>query len=174
MRKSVIFLLMILSLSNIMCGFGAYDFDQDSFTKTEPVVSKLAGVYVPNDEMTLRLIGETGGYDLQDVSVALFSDGTFEMQNMPDWWNTIPPNFGESKGGVDSGRGLWNVVKQNWWWQVEFKFESGYLNSWDESASGLSRNIDISGEQPPYSLWFYVGDLDNGQVMIFEQVLESP
>jgi hypothetical protein len=157
----------ILALSNLMCGFGAYDFDQDLFTKTEPSPFELAGVYIPTNETT-QFIKDIGKYDLQNMSVTLFLDGGFEMQNMPDWWNTP---YGTPKGEADCGKGKWKVVKQDWWWQVEF--ESGYLNSENKPAQGFFRRIGISGEQPPYSLWFYIGDVDKGDVMVFKQITDS-
>lgn len=171
MKKWAVFLVSILSLSNVMCGFGAYDFDQDLFTKIEPEPSKIVGNYLPTEE-TMFLIRETGGYDLQNVSISLLSDGTFEMQNMPDWWMTQPPHWGNSKGGINSGRGTWSIVREDWWWQVELKFESGKFNS-TQFGDGFYQDIDISGEQPPYTLWIYVGDRDRGRVMIFEQAMEN-
>ena len=154
-----------------MCGFGAYDFDQDRFTKTEPKPQKMVGDYLPT-KGTMTFIRETGRYDVQDISISLFSDGTFKMQNMPDWWMTTGPQFGKSNGGADSGNGTWSIAKTgNWWWQINFKFEPGNFKAREDLSDGFLTTKDISGEKPPYSLWFYVGDPDTGNVMIFEQVL---
>jgi hypothetical protein len=155
-----------------MCLFGAYDFDKDNFTKTEPQPEKVAGTYLPTKE-TLLLIKNIGLYDLQNISISLHSDGTFEMQNMPDWWIT---DYGVSNGGTDSGKGKWRVHKTTGgdWWQLELEFVSGTFSSKEYLSEGFYTEMHLSGEQPPYSLWVYVGDPDKGRVMIFEQIIENP
>ncbi|MEA3310349.1 MAG: hypothetical protein U9Q70_12685 [Chloroflexota bacterium] len=169
-KKWLLFLSTLMATASLMCGFGAYDFDQDLFTKIEPDPQKMVGDYLPTEE-TLTLIAETGNYDLQNTSVSLFADGTFEMQDMPDWWLT---DYGEPGGEVDAGKGKWTISEHNWWWQIYLKFDSVSFNSRPDLSSGFGTHKDISGEQPPYSLWFYVGDLDKGRVMVFEQVVENP
>ena len=164
-----------MAISNLMCGFGARDFDQDYFTKIEPKSENLAGTYVPAKE-SATLIKETGHYNLKDISISLFSDGTFEMKNMPDWWMTTGENFGESNGGSDSGEGRWSIHKSSLdsSWQIEFEFKSGTFNSREDLSDGFFTTKDMGGDQPPYTLWFYVGDPDRGRVMVFEQIVEKP
>ena len=58
-----LFLVSLFSLSNLMCGFGAYDFDKDLFTTVEPDPQNMVGDYVPTEE-TMILIRETGQYEL--------------------------------------------------------------------------------------------------------------
>jgi len=162
-------LIALLAVSNVMCGLGARDFDADSFTKVKPTRQQMAGVYVPTKE-TVTLIEQTGHYHLNDIAISLFKDGTFDMQNMPDWWIA---DFGVSKGKGDSGKGKWQIVKHGTLWQIEFGFETGEFNSDKNLSNGFFTTKDMSGDSPPYSLWFYIGDPDKGRVMIFEQVLEK-
>jgi hypothetical protein len=170
MRKYLPLLaIALLAFSNIMCGFGAYDSDSEHFTRTKPESTKLAGVYRPTTE-TWKLINEMGHYNVQDISLTLLPDGTFKMINMPDWWHT---DFGESFGGTDSGKGKWSLSQQNDWWEIELSFNTTIFNS-DPSLSGNFVTWPVlSEEQQPYSLRFYVGDPDDGRVMIFQQVVNK-
>jgi hypothetical protein len=159
----------LLALTNLMCGFGAFDFASEQFTKTKPELMQLVGFYLPTPE-TWELINETGQYTIQEPSLTISADDTFEMTNMPDWWRT---DFGKSLGGTDSGKGKWSLSSQNDWWQIELHFDITDFNS-DPSLSGdYVTYCEISGEQQPYSLWFYVGDPDDGRVMIFQQAVNK-
>ena len=162
----------MLAISNLMCLVSAYGVDMESFTKTKPKTEEMAGKYLPTKE-TLVLVKETGKYILQDISIELYPNGTFEMKNMPDWWIT---NHGESNNGSDSGTGKWTLSSHaGKWWDIEFEFvEGGTFSSRNELSGGFYTTKEISGESPPYSLWFYIGDPDKGRVMIFEQVIETP
>jgi hypothetical protein len=84
---------------------------------------------------------------------------------MPDWWMTGGEYFGQSKGGADSGQGEWALVHDRDWWQMELSCAAGRTFSFEAYlTAGFAAVIDISGDQPPYSLWFYVGDRDKGRV----------
>jgi hypothetical protein len=172
-KKWIFFLISVMTILNLMCGFGARDFDQSYFTTIEPKPENMAGTYVPNNE-TMTLIRETGHYNLTNISISLFVDGTFTMNNMPDWWMTTGEKFGESNGGTDSGKGKWSIFKSASWWQIGFEFESATFNSREDLVDGFYTSKDIGEDQPPYTLWFYVGDADHGRVMIFEQIIEKP
>jgi len=164
-------LISLLALTNLMCLFSAYDIDEEKFTRIKPDAEKLAGNYVPTKE-TMKLIKEVGLYSLQDISITIYSDGTFEMQNMPDWWMTP---YGDSNGGTDSGKGTWKINSNRDWWEIYFDFDAGgTFSSRENFSNGFSTAKDMSGNQPPYSFWFYIGDPDRGRVMIFEQIVQTP
>ena len=170
MKKRLLTLpIALLALSNIMCGFGAKDFDEKYFTRTQPELAQLAGIYRPTED-TLKLVNETGHYNVQDISITLFANGTFEMINLPDWWYT---DFGEPSGGTDSGNGKWSLDQQTDYWDIVFRFETTNFSSDPALSGGLDAWIELSGEQKPYSLWFYVGDPDDGRVMILQQIIEK-
>jgi len=131
--------------------------DTEYFAKNRPEQTDLVGKYIPTTD-TLQFIRSEGGYEVIDISITLLQDGSFEMINMPDWW--CEP-FGESNGGFDSGRGKWQVAKRQEWWVIELDFSS------ENPPTGFT-SVPLVGEIPPYRLWFYVGDPDSGDVMIFE------
>jgi hypothetical protein len=167
--KKIFVLISLLALSNLMCLFSAYDIDQENFTKIAPKPSEFAGKYVPT-KVTVTLITETGHYDLKDSLIELFSDGTLEMKNMPDWWLTP---YGDSNGRLDSAKGTWELTNWGENWRVTLDFEPGGTFQ-EYSKDGFFTFKEISGDRPPYSIWFYIGDPDHGRVMIYEQVMEKP
>jgi hypothetical protein len=134
--------------------------DTEYFARNKPKPTDLVGRYIPT-ENTLHFVRDEGGYEVVDTSITLSIDGSFEMVNMPDWW--MEP-FGKPSGEFDSGKGEWSIERQQEWWELELNFNS------EDPPTGLTF-IPLVGEAPPYKLWFYVGDPDSGDVMIFEQVI---
>ena len=174
MKTRMLFLIIsLLGMANLMCLASVRDYDQDhSFTKTEPQREQLAGKYVPTSE-TISFIIDEGQYQLNDISISLYPDGNFEMQNMPDWWLPNDAGYGKPDGFLDSGIGRWTVSQDNLsgLWQLTLAFESGIFNGVHET---FTISLDLNGEQPPYSIWIYVGNPDRGRVMIFEQEVRNP
>ena len=147
-----------------MCLYGARDYDQENFfTKTEPQKEQLAGKYFPTLD-TISLIRDEGHYSVEDISITVNSDETFEIVNMPDWWIPNNAGYGVSNGGFDSGIGRWSLTNFSELWQISFDFEEGTFNSINEP---FGVTLDLGGEQPPYSIWIYIGDPDAGRVMVF-------
>ncbi len=160
--------IAIMALSNITCGFGFLGFNNENFTKIKPEPEQMAGIYLPT-EKTEKLIKSQYNLDTKDISIYLYPDGAFEMNNMPDWWAT---DFGDSNGGVDTGKGKWDIDfddSNGEYWELFLGFETGTFSS----GEMFSTWINIANNQPPYSLWFYIGP-DGPPVMIFEQVIENP
>jgi hypothetical protein len=176
MNKWIVFLIAMFSISNLMCGFESYDFDQDNFTKAKPDPTKLAGIYVLTEkskEFVSKMEGVTES-NAQDVSVTLISDGTFGIQNMPNSWATAEFQFSNPKDVPSPILGTWSLVQKDWWWRIEFVIDSSDKNSTGSLSDIFSTQVDISGEQPPYSLWFYIGigDPNRLPLIIFEQVVK--
>ena len=140
--------------------------DTLEFTTVQPLEDDLVGVYLPLDS-TLELIKE-GGYENTELKITINADGTFSMEQMPDWWN-IP--FGKSKDGYDSGTGTWEVETCQNWWCLKLHFDSQQNFNSTPGEAGRTAHINLSGESQPYQLWFFVGDPDSGDIMIFEQEL---
>lgn len=139
--------------------------DSEGFVRTEPDPADLVGVYAPT-EASWRLILEEGGYERQEggyerqeTGLTLAANGTFTMTLMPDWW--VDP-FGKPGGGYHSGTGTWSVVPHQTWWDVQLDFDS------PSPPVGMT-SMPLVGDAPPYRIWFYVGDPDSGDVMIFER-----
>lgn len=160
--------IAIMALSNITCGFGFLGFNNENFTTSKPELEQMVGIYLPI-EKTEKLIKSQYNLDMNDISISLYPDGTFEMNNMPDWWAT---DSGGSNGGVDTGTGKWDIDfddSNGEYWELFLGFETGTFSS----GEMFSTWINIANNQPPYSLWFYIGP-DGPPVMIFEQVIENP
>jgi hypothetical protein len=173
MNKWIVFLIALLSISNLMCGFEAYDFEQDNFTKTKPDPSILVGTYVLT-EKSKEFVSTMEGIafsNAQNVSVSLISDGTFEIQKMPNGWAVKEFQFSNSNDVPSPIKGTWSLIQENWWWRIEFVVDSSDTNTTGDFSHSLSTQVDIGGEQPPYSLWFYigVGDPNRLPLIIFEQ-----
>jgi hypothetical protein len=167
-KKWYLVFISVMALSNIMCGLGILGFNNENFTKSKPEPEQMAGIYLPI-EKTEKLIESQYNLDIKEISISLNPDGTFEMNNMPDWWAT---DSGDSSGGVDTGKGKWDIEFDEYdgeYWKLSLDFETGTFSS----GEIFDTWIHIGNNQPPYSLWFYIGGPD-GAVMIFEQVLENP
>ncbi len=153
-RKHLVLISVTLLLLNVMCV--APNFDSENFTSSEAKQSDLAGTYIPT-ESTWEFIKNEGGYTVIDISVTLAPDGSLTMTNIPDWWGSNPS--GQPNGQVQGCQGEWDIGQVQDWW--ELKIISCIVHT----------SIPIVGEKPPYQLWFYIGDPDSGDIMIFEQNL---
>ena len=149
----------------LLCGC-PINLDTEYFAKNKPKNEELVGKYVPSAE-TLKWVREEGKYPNVETSVELTKDGSFRMVNMPDWW---AEPFGKPKGKFDSGVGEWEVTKQQEWWNLKlsFKIRKDFSSKQGDSG-GFLTSIPIVGQSVPYRLWFYVGDPDQGKVMILEK-----
>jgi len=170
--KKILFLISILALFNLMCGFiSAYEIDKESFTKVEPKPNEFAGKYLPSKD-TIAFIKDRGQFDLEDSWFELFTDGTFEMRNVPNWWIY---KYSKSEGRLESGTGKWEFDPKGQHWEIHLEFDpGGTFSDQDHVENGFGTWAIIGSDQPPYTIWLYVGDPDYGDVMIYEQVIETP
>ena len=162
--------IAILALSNIMCGFGAFDYYSDRFTRTKPEIGEFSGDYYPT-EATLKLITEIGKYNIRDSKITLSPDGSFEVLDMPDWWLIA---YEKESGGFLSGKGEWTFSQQPDWWEVVFTFKNVSSSTLPYYQKGFGAWVSISGEESPYSLLFFIGNPDTARVMIFQQAEVKP
>jgi hypothetical protein len=132
--------------------------DAEVFAREEPDPQDLVGVYAPT-ETTRRFIMEDGGYPRCAPRLTLAADGIFTMTAMPDWW--LDP-AGVPGGVFYDGAGTWLVVSHQDWWDLELDFDGADL------PVGAT-SMPLVGQAPPYRIWFYVGDPDSGDVMVFER-----
>ena len=146
--------LVVLFL--LLCGCHFPNPDTENFTQIKPDNQDLVGTYLPTAETT-KWVREERKYPNVETSFVLSKDGSFQMINIPDCWGEA---FGKGSGGFKSGSGQWEVTKEQNSWELKLEFKSGLaLTTW----------INIVGKSAPYSLWFYVGDPDQGDVMILEK-----
>ena len=157
--------LAAISLA-LLCGC-PINMDAEYYAKVKSEQEEMAGKYAPVPSTVTWVRGE-GKYPAVDTTLLLGKEGSFQMSHMPDWWRN-PSAFGESNGRFDSGNGNWRIVKHQESWHVELTFESRKDFSSDPADGGCIASVQIVGKSPPYRLWFYVGDIDMGKVMIFQK-----
>jgi hypothetical protein len=125
-------------------------------TQKEPKKSDLLGMWVPS-KSSLRVMESEGGYDVSvQPKLILRADDTFELVNMPDWWDN---GFGKSRKGFQDYVGTWGLSKygNTSFWNVDLKFSS------------QTRSPNLIGQNPPYRIEFIIGDPDSNLSMIFEK-----
>ena len=132
-----------------------------SYTRNRPNEADLIGKWVP-DEATLKNMRDKGRYNTNKTrtSLTLYSDGSFEMVDMPDWWRDP---FGKPHGVLQSDSGYWKLKEHSpgSWWEIDFDFPK-----WGGTTTALRR------ETPPFIIHFTLGDADSGDAMVF--VRQSP
>ena len=123
----------------------------------QPNKNEIVGVWVPNAE-TVEDIRIRGKYNpTVSTKLILRADGSFEMENMPDWWKN---GFGESYGGFESNSGTWKLSDGGGTcWQIDLRFPN------------LGRSVGLLehrfGGKPRYVIEVILGDPDSGEEMIF-------
>lgn len=153
-------ILTFLSLSVLI---GCYNRDTDYYPTDKPDPANIIGTYRLSEESAKAV--KDAGYSQIDGKIEILPDGKFSMSKIPDWWN----KFGKSLGGYDSGQGKWELKKQQSWWCLFVDFESRRDFHSKPDESGFVTTMTISGKRPPYYLLLYVGDPDNGNVMVYER-----
>ena len=154
---------MRLAFLGLLFAFAGCQFDPYTsvYTRTEPKAEDLVGVYVP-DKATARFIAEH--YPAIGTSIVLSADGTIVLQNIPDCWKTL---FGTFEGGFDSGTGRWKIQKHQEWWVLGVDIWTDGFSSREHAHIGLTTEIFLVGEKPPYIIHLTIGDPDAGQALQF-------
>lgn len=146
------FLLVSLSLA---CRLPTSD--QLNRTRKEPNKIDLLGTWVP-DRSSLQAMESEGGYDASvQPKLILRADDTFELVNMPDWWDN---GFGKSRKRFQDYSGAWGLSKygNTGFWDVDLK------------SASQTRSVNLIGQSPPYRIEFIIGDPDSNVSMIFEKL----
>ena len=122
----------------------------------EPDRAEIVGTWVP-DPATVEDMGGRGGYDVTvPTSLILRVDGTFEMVNMPDWWNS---GVGRSYKGFSSTSGRWDLRHDRGHWSVGLTYFGG--------TGSVNLVEHRFRDKPRYYIEFILGDPDSGEAMIF-------
>lgn len=123
-------------------------------TRVKPPLEAIVGTWVPDDN-SLKYIREEGGYSASTrTELVLKADGTYEMNNMPDWFWF---HDGVSRREFRSEWGTWEVSLDGGrpYWILRLR------------AHDAERGIGLRGQQAPYSLRFRFGHIDDNKYMIF-------
>jgi hypothetical protein len=160
MRASIILLVVFLA----GCPYDPYT---SVYTTKQPNSNDVIGVYVA-DTNTLALIAKEGHYSAVSPSITLSSGGEIIITNIPDWWLA---SFGKPQGGFDSGCGHWSIQKHQKWWGLSVDFpDTPQFSSLKNKPGGMSTEMMLIGEKPPYKIYLNVGDPDDGRGMQFERL----
>jgi hypothetical protein len=127
---------------------------KDDATRIKPSPELLVGTWIP-DESTRGLMRGEGGYDTSlRTELVLAADGTYEMNNMPDWW------------WFDDGKSRKTFRTENGNWKVSRSLDG---SSWDLSltAHGAERSVEMVGQKTPYTVRFNFGHIDDNKYMTF-------
>ena len=139
------------------------DFKELNFARKKPSVEYIVGSWAPNKE-TIKYIRDEGKYPDVNTKLIFRKDGTFNVVNMPDWWNDP---VGTSKKKMISGNGEWQFEKYTTslkyldYWYIDLRFAKDHLGT---------LGIDIYGQKNPYMLFIRVGDPNSGNGMFFERL----
>ena len=156
---------MVCSLSKVTLGFlllslwlacRVPSLDQLDHTRKEPNKIDLLGTWVLG-KSSLRSMQSEGGYDASiQPKLILKADDTFELVNMPDWWDN---GSGKSHKAFQDYSGAWELSKYG-----NTDFWNVYLR-----VSSKTRSANLLGQNPPYRIEFVIGDPDSNVSMIFEK-----
>lgn len=82
------------------------------------------------------------------------------MINLPDsvW------NFGTAGGKFESGSGTWSIEKDNGAWCIGL-----YFTELNGVADNSRTFLYLYGKKPPYLVYFYIGDPDDGWTLTYER-----
>lgn len=160
LRRKIIYSWLKLFVGILLLSFGLAcrvpSLDQLNHTRKEPKKSDLLGTWVP-EKSSLRVMQSEGGYDVSiQPKLILKADDTFELINMPDWWDN---GLGKSHKGFQDYSGSWGLSKygNTDFWDVYLKLSS-------------TRSANLIGQNPPYRIEFIIGDPDSNVSMIFEKL----
>jgi hypothetical protein len=160
LKRGIVYPLLKVVLGFLLLSFGLAcrvpNLDQLNHTRKEPKKSDLLGTWVP-DKSSLRVMQSEGGYDVYiQPKLILKADDTFELTNMPDWWDN---GLGKSRQGFQDYSGSWGVSTygDTGFWHLDLK------------SSSKTRSVNLMGQTVPYRIEFTIGDPDSNVSMIFEK-----
>jgi hypothetical protein len=127
-------------------------------TRHKPEIKDVAGIY--------HFKKITGAYAPQikksiasEISITLREDGSFDINNLPSKLF----DFYASDDSYGSGSGTWKL-----------NCDKGLLTTWNINLNftqpeRLGLNLMLRKQKPPYSLYIYAGDPDEGRFFRFEK-----
>ena len=122
--------------------------------------AELSGTWLMTDAS--RQVLPTG---LQQTSatIVLDANGTFVASNMPGL--LFFPGHRDAR--PESGRGTWKLVSREGKQQVQFDFEE--IADWNKNELPYGTQLDISRGWSSLSLYYFLGDADEGRRIEFER-----
>jgi hypothetical protein len=110
------------------------------------------------DQATVKDMRMRGKYEVsRPTEIVLRADDTFEMINLPDWYQDVS---GKSHGGLVSLSGKWRLNGDNGFWRVGLDVPTQFAPYFDLREPRYK-------SQPRYLLEIVLGDPDSGERMTF-------
>jgi len=142
----------------ISCGYPSISYD---VLYKKPTKQDIIGVWdVKNVVQTEK--PKNGEPENIQHTLTLKENGTFEMTNVPGGW--FEDEFGHSIGGFNSGSGKWHITKDNLVWTIHLDFDV-----WNGRGINFSTQFRFRGNKEPYTIFTWIGDPDNGEILEFEK-----
>lgn len=135
------------------------------YPEPEPDPNKIAGTWVAT-AASIELMEREGGYAPRTPTWTFRDDGTFVVEDMPDWW--LAP-FGQSHQRFASGAGRWKASETRDDWGNDWEIMVD-IQSFPEYPNGIVTFLKLDAYQPDYTISVYIGDPDSGRVMEFKRV----
>ena len=112
-------------------------------------------------EVSLESV-RAAGYQPSAPTIEFRADGTFTMTDIPD----IVMNSWEPRDRLYSGTGTWTTRRDtvNDEWDVEIRM-AGFTGA----QIGGAVSFKLYGQAPPYKIYRWAGDPDNGRMWVFER-----
>jgi hypothetical protein len=178
--KSFCRFIFASSITLVLTGCPIANWHELNFTRHKPSEADLIGRWIPTAK-TRKEILKRGKYPDAICEIRINADGSFTMRNMPDWWRG---GLGESHRRLESGSGVWKLSepsstrmsasgkvyrhKDPWaGWELLLRFAS--FSGEHPIPSGGATSVRLCRQSPPYQMFFYVGDPDSGDAMLFER-----
>lgn len=160
--KKIILLLIVINFSS--CRYFNVSPVNGITTKniTEKPLSKdLLGTWLI-DIYSYDLLRKKG-YEYKKVELSIRNDGSFEAKNLPDFINVFSK---KNTKEYTTSKGTWEIAKdfdgENWVLQLKFEKSDFYKED-------FSTEFDLYLEEDKLILWFFVGDPDSGERLLFKK-----
>jgi hypothetical protein len=137
----------------VLCGWSLTEKDPEATTE-RPKDEEIIGTWSLS-EASLQVMKEEGGYTISTHTLTFRADGTFEMENNPDWWDGGPP-----EGGFYSDSGTWRLYRGEERWRICVDFER---------LRAVPQCFLLRGKKPPYVVYYFLGGTDPYQTMVYEK-----
>lgn len=150
-------ILLVLALGFLSCNS-----PQRQFTKDEPKLSCLVGIY-KLDLSKADCLSETD--KTKDIQITLNADSTFSVKNFP-----IFKEF--EKYEVCNGNGEWQIERESSWncWGIFINYKKLCNSQTGDTITTPITNYFISGDKEPYKIYVMISDPDLWYGILFKKV----